>query len=206
MKIRIFTTGVVKMSWKSQFSWKSVWHIGGKKLDLDRAVKMWWKCRENLNFHYGRGENVVKIQIFTTVVKICSENSWWKSVVKMCSVNLWCKYVVKICLCVPMESVRPSVVKICGENVVKRCLKILCGVNCGVNVVKMWWKCSEKMSWKDFFCGENCPKSPEISLKKSCDPLINQSQTWNHYEVSFFMRLCPCPFPIKEHSCCEQLC
>ena len=72
-----------------------------------------------------------------------------------------------------MESVRPFVVKICGEKVVKRChenilwCKLWC--KCGENVVK---RCREKT-----FCGENRLKSPEISLKKSCDPLINQSQT-----------------------------
>ena len=146
---------VVKMSWKSEFHYRRGENVvkipivmkirvkyWWKKLDLDRVVKMWWKCHENLNFHYRRGENVVKIQIFTMVVKICSENSWWKSVVKMCSVNLWCKYVVKICLhshgvCSSL-SVRPSIVKICSENVVKRCRE-------NFMWCKLWCKCSENV-------------------------------------------------------------
>ena len=33
-----------------------------------------------------------------------------------------------------------------------------------------------KVLEKDLVCHENLPKSPEILLKKSCDPLTNQSQ------------------------------
>ena len=47
--------------------------------------------------------------------------------------------------------------------------------------------------------------SPKMSRKKSCDPLLDQLQTQNHYEISFLMRFLICPFPFKEH-CSIELC
>ena len=47
--------------------------------------------------------------------------------------------------------------------------------------------------------------SLKISSKRSCDPLLNQSQTLIPCEISFLMRLVICPFPFKEHTS-KELC
>ena len=78
---------------------------------------------------------------------------------------------VRPCLCVPLWC--KFVVKMWRKDVVK----IFCGINLSYKYSGNVMKHGEKMSCKHLVCGENLPKHPEISLKKSCDYVNNQSQT-----------------------------
>ena len=54
--------------------------------------------------------------------------------------------------------------------------------------------------WEGFVMVCDCFFSPKVSNKRSCHPLLNQSETQIHYEISFLMRLYICPLQFKEHT------
>ena len=66
----------------------------------------------------------------------------------------------------------------------------------GISIIVKNFKKKEKLSC--FL--EKISRSPKISRKRSCGPLLNQSQTQIHYEISFLMTLLICAFPFKEHT------
>ena len=61
----------------------------------------------------------------------------------------------------------------------------------------LWWF---MVIWEGFVMVCDCFFSPKVSNKRSCHPLLNQSETQIHYEISFLMRLYICPFWFKEHT------